>query len=74
MRGWILCLVIKKKRKKDFKIKSDDNVGFITLYTVVDVETGVNYLITISSNGISTTLLYDVNGNILVDIEYYNSK
>lgn len=64
----------KEEKKKRFKIKSDDNVGFITLYTIVDVETGVNYLITMGANGISTTPLYDVNGNVLVDIEYYNSK
>lgn len=64
----------KEENKKRFKIKSVDTNKYIELYTVVDLETGVNYLITMGANGISTTPLYDVNGNILVDIEYYNSK
>lgn len=58
-----------KKEEKRFINKSYDNVGLITLYTVVDVQTGVNYLITMSPQGVSTTPLYDKNGDFLVDTE-----
>ncbi len=58
-----------KKEEKRFIKKSYDNVGLITLYTVVDAQTGVNYLITMSSQGVSTTPLYDKNGDFLVDTE-----
>ena len=59
----------KKEPEKRFITKSEDQLGLITVYTVVDVQTGVNYLITLRANGISTTPLYDKNGDILVDIE-----
>ncbi len=59
----------KKEVEKRFIKKSDDTVGLITLYTVVDVKTGVNYLITLSVQGVSITPLYDENGDLLVDVE-----
>lgn len=59
----------KKEVEKRFIKKSDDTIGLTTLYTVVDVKTGVNYLITLSVQGVSITPLYDENGDILVDVE-----
>lgn len=59
----------KREEKKRFIKKSDDNVGLVTLYTVVDVKTGVNYLITVGPDGVSTTPLYDETGDIFVDEE-----
>lgn len=57
----------KKVKEKRFIKKSDDSIGLISLYTVVDVETGVNYLITLSPQGIATTPLLDENGDVIVD-------
>lgn len=59
----------KKEVEKRFIKKSDDTIGLTTLYTVVDVKTGVNYLITLSVQGVFITPLYDENGDILVDVE-----
>ena len=59
----------KKEVEKRYIKKSDDTIGLTTLYTVVDVKTGVNYLITSSVQGVSITPLYDENGDILVDVE-----
>lgn len=54
----------KRAEEKRFIKKSDDNVGLVTLYTVVDVKTGVNYLIAVGLNGVSTTPMYDKTGDI----------
>lgn len=59
----------KREEENRFIKKSDDNVGLVTLYTVVDVKTGVNYLITVGPNGVSTTPMYDQYGNFFVDEE-----
>ena len=45
-------------------------MGLITLCTVVDVKTGVNYLITVGPDGVSTTPIYDEKGDFFVDEEY----
>ncbi|WP_425538084.1 DUF6440 family protein [Microaceticoccus formicicus] len=60
----------KREEEKRFIKKSDDHVGLVTLYTVVDVKTGVNYLITLGPNGVSTTPMYDGAGDFFVDEEY----
>ncbi|EHR31976.1 hypothetical protein HIF96_08695 [Helcococcus kunzii] len=60
----------KREEEKRFILKSNDHVGLITLYTVVDVKTGVNYLITVGPDGVSTTPIYDEKGDFFVDEEY----
>lgn len=57
----------KEEIEKRFIVKSSDTIAFITLFTVVDRETGVNYLITYSHDGLSVTPLYDKDGYMLVD-------
>lgn len=57
----------KEKKEKRFIAKSSDTIATVTLFTVVDRETGVNYLITYCFDGVSVTPLYDEDGNILTD-------
>lgn len=59
----------KKENNQRFIKKTDDSIGLATLYTVEDVETGVNYLITFSPSGTAISPLYDENGDILVNRE-----
>lgn len=49
---------------------SEQNLGMIRLYTVVDSETGVNYLIVVSGNGTTITPLLDRDGKVKVDNGY----
>lgn len=55
----------KRVEENRFIKKSGDNVGLDSLYTVVDVKTGVNYLIAVGPKGVSTTPMYDKTGDIL---------
>ncbi|MDO5717443.1 MAG: DUF6440 family protein [Tissierellia bacterium] len=56
------------KDKKRFKEIYKESIGMYKI--VVDMETGVNYILCTKGDGISLTPLIDQNGNIKIFDEY----
>lgn len=59
----------KKEDEKRFKKLRDDSIGLVTIYTIVDRKTGVNYMLTLAPNGSAVTPLLDKDGKVLIDEE-----
>ncbi len=49
-----------------FKIKHKESLAGFNVYIVVDLETGVNYIMSIGMSSSMTPLL-DENGNVIID-------
>jgi hypothetical protein len=50
-----------------FKVKSEQVFGMGSIQIVVDLETGVNYIVNVNMSGNSMTPLLDSKGKVVVD-------
>lgn len=57
----------KSDKEKRFIKKSEDQIGLITVFTIVDVKTGVSYLLTQSTEGLAVTALLDEAGDPVIE-------
>lgn len=55
------------KKEKRFIVKEEQSFYFGAILVVVDMATGVNYLVTYGSGANGVTPLLDANGNVVVD-------
>ncbi|GKU27684.1 DUF6440 family protein [Clostridium folliculivorans] len=56
----------KNEKEKRFNIISDEMVNFMSVTVVQDSKTGVNYMITQGTSGLSVTPVLDKDGKILI--------
>lgn len=56
----------KSEKEKRFNIISDEMVNFMSVTVVQDSRTGVNYMITQGTAGLSVTPVLDKDGKILI--------
>lgn len=56
------------KKEKRFVIKEEQSLTWGSVQIILDMVTGVNYLVTMGMGGVSgITPLLDANGNVVVD-------
>ncbi|GFP78424.1 DUF6440 family protein [Clostridium fungisolvens] len=56
----------KNEKEKRFNIISDEMINFMSITVVQDSKTGVNYMITQGTEGLSVTPVLDKDGKILI--------
>lgn len=53
--------------KERFKVKSEQVFGMGSIQIVVDIETGVNYIVNVNVSGNCMTPLLDNRGKVVID-------